>query len=203
MNHAVPEQFLCFKCGACCLDITGVPKLEKWAVSSGACRYYDHDTRLCQIYQNRPEVCNVWKTYLKQYSDESVSWDDFVYTNMLNCCLLRYLNGIPEPDGSPFADNQEDTAAAVLANLVDPEAILKTVQNADSVPTQYRSADGTPLAGDGSKTASRRSPASQQRTYRPGDVDFSDIPSSSGFSGKSTSGKIPSDSGVGRRRSPR
>lgn len=118
--HAVPERFPCFRCGACCLDVTNIPDISEWADSNGTCRYYSSDGCTCQIYDSRPAVCDVWRTYRNHYEKEGVSWDDFVYTNMLNCCLLRYLNDIPEPEESPFYGKQEDIAAALLQDMESP-----------------------------------------------------------------------------------
>lgn len=120
MEHATPEVFPCFKCGACCLDITEVPEISSWATKEGTCRYFDAGKCECQIYDRRPTACNVWKAYRRSYEDEGISWDDFVYTNMLNCVLLRYLNGIDEPEGSPFEGMQEDIASTLLHDLKNP-----------------------------------------------------------------------------------
>lgn len=129
MEHAIPEVFPCFRCGACCLNISSDLEISSWATKDGSCRYYDANKHECTIYDRRPTICNVWKTYKQSYEGKDVSWDDFVYTNMLNCCLLRYLNGIPEPEGSPFEGVQEDVASALLHDLKEPRLASPLVHN--------------------------------------------------------------------------
>lgn len=131
MEHAIPEKFPCFRCGACCLDVSGVEEISSWATRDGACRYYDAEKHECTIYDRRPTVCNVWKTYRQSYEKQNVSWDDFVYTNMLNCCLLRYLHGVEEPEGSPFEGIQEDIASALLHDMKSPRMDVPLLSRED------------------------------------------------------------------------
>lgn len=131
MEHAIPEKFPCFRCGACCLDVSGVEEISSWATRDGACRYYDAEKRECTIYDRRPTVCDVWKTYRQSYEKQDVSWDDFVYTNMLNCCLLRYLHGIEEPEGSPFEGIQQDVASVLLHDMKNPRMDVPLLSRED------------------------------------------------------------------------
>lgn len=142
MNHATPERFPCYQCGACCMNISDAPEIGEWATATGACRYYDPDKCQCQIYDRRPTVCNVWKTYRQQYENRDVSWDDFVYTNMLNCCLLRYLNEIPEPEESPFYGMQEEIAAQVLYDLEHPAEAIKRKHERDELDEDMDEQEG-------------------------------------------------------------
>lgn len=110
-----PRGFKCFKCGCCCdTDVRDIPALRSFADRKGHCRYFDPETRLCQIFDQRPAVCNV-----KEFHDlefPNVDWDDFRFTNMLNCVALRYMAGVPEPDDSPFKGRQEEIALRVMGD---------------------------------------------------------------------------------------
>lgn len=117
MSHAIPGKFPCFKCGCCCRNVSQDPQLSAWATADGACRYFDLDTNECVIYDARPDVCNVWKCYRADYESVGATWDDFVFTNMLNCAALRYAYGVPEPAESPFEGAQEEIAKEVLYDL--------------------------------------------------------------------------------------
>lgn len=110
-DNSRKTKFKCFKCGCCCASIEGVDELAGFSDRHGHCRYFDADTRLCQIYDQRPKICNIAE-YYEDLADE-VSWDDYVFTNMLNCVLLRWSQGVEEPEDSPFAGMQEQIARKV------------------------------------------------------------------------------------------
>ncbi|MFW2150399.1 YkgJ family cysteine cluster protein [Acinetobacter gyllenbergii] len=57
----------------------------------GVCHYYDLDTRLCGIYENRPEICRV-DDYYKKYLKERYVWDDFIDLNLIVCKQLNELD---------------------------------------------------------------------------------------------------------------
>lgn len=110
-RHA--PRFKCYKCGCCCAsDLSKIPELRGIADRRGRCRYFDTETRLCQIYENRPEMCDVERSYESGYSE--VPWRDYCFTQMLNCVALRYAQGVEEPEGSPFAGMQEAIALQVM-----------------------------------------------------------------------------------------
>ena len=64
---------------------------------------------MCDIYNDRPEICNIYRMYNKHFSDE-FSWDEFAVLNMLDCVVLRYQYGIDEPSESPFEYRQQEIA---------------------------------------------------------------------------------------------
>lgn len=112
------RKFQCFKCGCCCTgDQSEFEELEPLTDRKGRCRYFDSDTRLCQIYDNRPSVCDMEQVFASYAG--TLTWDDFVFTNMLNCVMLRYLQDYPEPEESPFYGRQEEIAQKVMANNVE------------------------------------------------------------------------------------
>lgn len=66
------EAFKCDKCGLCCRclrdnpNVKGTP-LEKMDRGDGVCKHLTKDN-LCDIYKNRPDICNVDKLYHDAYS---------------------------------------------------------------------------------------------------------------------------------------
>lgn len=83
-------------CGACCnLDPVDRPDLEDYLTpeeithyfslvgKGGWCINFNHNTRKCRIYQNRPDFCRVTpKTFETMYKVEKVEFNDFA----IKCC---------------------------------------------------------------------------------------------------------------------
>lgn len=68
------NKFVCTKCGLCCThlkDFFGLySELDR---GDGVCQYFDEESRLCRIYENRPVKCNIEKSYnafFKEYYTE-------------------------------------------------------------------------------------------------------------------------------------
>lgn len=59
--------FFCDKCGVCCKILQYIPELHEYDRGDGICKYLKNN--LCTIYANRPEICNVEKTY-KRFSSQ-------------------------------------------------------------------------------------------------------------------------------------
>lgn len=56
-------SFICDKCGKCCKILQYIPELNEYDRGDGICKYLNDN--LCTIYTNRPDICNVEKTYEK------------------------------------------------------------------------------------------------------------------------------------------
>ena len=54
--------FHCDKCGLCCRSLAFVPQLAAFDRGDGVCRYLA-ENNLCEIYDARPDICNVEKMY--------------------------------------------------------------------------------------------------------------------------------------------
>ena len=54
-------QFTCIACGECCRHIHLVPELAHLQNGDGICKHLKNDK--CDIYHNRPDVCNYIKLY--------------------------------------------------------------------------------------------------------------------------------------------
>ncbi len=60
-------MFNCKKCGKCCQSLRGADLYKDLDDGSGTCIYFNKKTKLCSIYQNRPEKCNIDLMYQKEY----------------------------------------------------------------------------------------------------------------------------------------
>lgn len=56
-------MFKCNCCGLCCMNI-GISELySDLDRGDGICRYYNNSDKLCSIYPDRPDKCNIDKMY--------------------------------------------------------------------------------------------------------------------------------------------
>lgn len=81
-------KFPCTSCGLCCKKIGITPEFFKLNRGDGICRYFNDDTNLCSIYENRPIVCRI-EDYYRKYLSELYKWDDFVAINLKVCDTLQ------------------------------------------------------------------------------------------------------------------
>lgn len=81
-----PEIFPCSKCGECCRHINLIPQLSEFDRGDGICIHLSGN--LCDIYEQRPEICRVDVMYQKYYS-EQYSRDTFYRLNMEVCSKLQ------------------------------------------------------------------------------------------------------------------
>lgn len=66
MPTQIPETFPCFQCGECCRHINLIPQLAQFDRGDGICIHLAGN--LCDIYEERPEICRVDVMYKKYYS---------------------------------------------------------------------------------------------------------------------------------------
>lgn len=81
-----PKIFPCSKCGECCRHINLIPQLSEFDRGDGICIHLSGN--LCDIYEQRPEICRVDVMYQKYYS-EQYSRDTFYRLNMEVCSKLQ------------------------------------------------------------------------------------------------------------------
>lgn len=84
------SEFDCTKCGLCCRCLRDNPavkgtKLEKWDRGDGVCVHLTEDN-LCDIYEDRPLICNVRKQYYEKYADK-MSLEQY-YEMQKNACEI-------------------------------------------------------------------------------------------------------------------
>lgn len=82
-------MFQCSKCGICCRNIDKIPELSDFHNGDGICIHLNRNN-LCNIYENRPDVCNVEKMYQLKYKDV-ISRDEYEKMNMEGCRILQQL----------------------------------------------------------------------------------------------------------------
>lgn len=83
-------MFRCIKCGLCCRNIDKIPELKEYDQGNGVCIHLTGDN-LCDIYDSRPEICNVDITYEKKYKN-LISRDEYDRLNEEGCKLLQTKN---------------------------------------------------------------------------------------------------------------
>jgi len=54
----------------------------------GTCKFFNEKTKLCSIYNSRPDICRVDSIYL-QYFQESITKEEFYSLNMAYCLELQ------------------------------------------------------------------------------------------------------------------
>ena len=54
--------FPCNQCGLCCKHLECIPELKEFDSGNGKCVHL-MDNNLCEIYDTRPDICNVSKMY--------------------------------------------------------------------------------------------------------------------------------------------
>lgn len=79
-------MFKCIKCGLCCQHIDVIPQLKTFDDGSGRCIHLQEDN-LCEIYEHRPDICNVDKQYECFYKD-MMSRSEFDDLNTKGCHIL-------------------------------------------------------------------------------------------------------------------
>jgi len=55
---------------------------------NGVCKYYNYETKGCNIYENRPDICNIDKTYELKYF-KNYSKKEFYKLNAQVCNFLQ------------------------------------------------------------------------------------------------------------------
>lgn len=63
--------YLCERCGACCRHVDLIVEMKTFDRGDGVCKHLTADN-LCEIYSERPTLCNGEFVYQKFFSDMSV-----------------------------------------------------------------------------------------------------------------------------------
>lgn len=88
------QAFPCTQCGLCCQNVHLAEETQFLNRGDGVCRYYDAESKLCSIYQDRPDICRVDRMYKIHYKN-LYSWDEFVDLNVQVCESLNSSLRIP------------------------------------------------------------------------------------------------------------
>lgn len=82
------SEFKCDCCGLCCMNLNMSEIYSDLDRGDGVCIYFDMKTKLCSIYDKRPEKCNIDKTYERLYQGEMIR-EQFYQLNYEMCKLLK------------------------------------------------------------------------------------------------------------------
>ena len=82
-------MFKCDRCGLCCMNLKMSELYGDLDRGDGICRHFDINTKLCAIYKERPEKCNIDKIYEKYFSGK-LSREQYYQLNYEACKQLRY-----------------------------------------------------------------------------------------------------------------
>lgn len=88
-------MYPCSICGLCCKSISNVDQLKKFDRGDGVCKHFDERTNLCLIYEQRPLVCNIEKSYYKNYQAHMTK-TEFYIENSKICNFLQKNNMLNE-----------------------------------------------------------------------------------------------------------
>lgn len=79
--------FPCDRCGLCCKHLEEIPQLADFDSGDGRCIHL-LDNNLCDIYEERPDICNVSKMYKQSFS-KLMSEEDFIKMNVEGCTEIK------------------------------------------------------------------------------------------------------------------
>lgn len=80
--------FNCDKCGLCCQNLKISSLYKDLDRGDGTCIFYNEDTKLCNIYENRPIICNIEKFY-KVYFAGKIKKYNYYKLNYEACKKLK------------------------------------------------------------------------------------------------------------------
>lgn len=81
-------MFFCDKCGLCCMYVNESPIYSELDRGDGICKYFDCDTKLCSVYDNRPIICNIDKAY-QLYFKDIMPLEEYYRLNYETCNMLK------------------------------------------------------------------------------------------------------------------
>lgn len=82
------REFICNKCGLCCMNLNNNPIYDELNNGEGVCVYFDRGKKLCSIYDHRPIICNVKLAYFTFFKDE-MTYEDYLRVNYEACKKLK------------------------------------------------------------------------------------------------------------------
>lgn len=81
-------MFPCDCCGLCCRSLAQSEAYSDLDRGDGICMYFDDITNLCTIYENRPDKCNIDKSY-ERFFKNSMTLEEYYELNRKACDKLR------------------------------------------------------------------------------------------------------------------
>ena len=80
--------FICDCCGLCCMNLNMSKLYDDLDRGDGVCKYLDINSKLCTIYDIRPEKCNVDKFY-KRYFQCKMNIEEYYKLNYDTCNFFK------------------------------------------------------------------------------------------------------------------
>lgn len=80
-------KFPCTACGKCCRKVGSCSETQFLDRGDSICRFFNEETNLCSIYEDRPLVCRV-EDYYKIYLVDKIGWAEFIEVNLIICSQL-------------------------------------------------------------------------------------------------------------------
>jgi Fe-S-cluster containining protein len=83
------KEFPCTKCGACCKLVpdSALQFFQLPRAKNGGCGHLNDDNS-CAIYDTRPDICNVQKSW-KQIHSKYITWDEYIELSLNACKVLE------------------------------------------------------------------------------------------------------------------
>lgn len=82
-------MFNCDCCGICCRNVGKEPSMREYDRGDGVCKHLNKENK-CNIYEQRPLICNVQKVYERFFKDK-MSIDVFFKMNENACKQLKQM----------------------------------------------------------------------------------------------------------------
>ena len=81
-------MFICDCCGLCCRHLNSYPLYATMDRGDGVCIHFNEESKLCNIYDKRPDICNVDKMYEICYKGK-LSKEEYYQKNYEACGRLK------------------------------------------------------------------------------------------------------------------
>lgn len=85
------KKFNCSKCGLCCTKLNLNKVYDFLNRGDGICKYYNEELKTCSIYDNRPVLCNIEKSY-ELYFNKQFTKEEFYKLNSAICKKWQNIN---------------------------------------------------------------------------------------------------------------
>lgn len=81
-------MFQCDRCGLCCRKVFKSKLYQDLDRGDGICKYFVEDKKICSIYIDRPDKCNVDKMYEIAFQ-KIISKEEYYRQNYYACNLMK------------------------------------------------------------------------------------------------------------------
>ena len=81
-------MFKCDCCGLCCMNLKMSDLYVDLDRGDGICKFFDVRTKLCAVYKERPDKCNV-DTMYEEFYKKVMSLEEYYKLNYQVCKFLK------------------------------------------------------------------------------------------------------------------